>query len=232
MKRVLIFGPEPLSPKPGVEWIHVPLIKVVPLPLQKRQQALEKALPFDGVIVTSKRSVQLLKETQYVPAHRPFYAVGRATYAKIVQLYSEALCPETRCPSITIYCAKDERQEGIIELLNQYPVKQYPAQKLFWPKAARARTLLEDYPGVIGATFYDIAQIYSPDQPPSLPFDQIDEILFTSPSTVESFFNLFPPLKRSIHSKMQAIGPVTDQILSKAILSKLKESKNDTLHSS
>lgn len=200
MKKVLTFGPEPLSLKANVEWVHIPLLKIIPEPLQVRQNYLQAASEFDGVIITSKTTVPLLKEAGYEPDGRTFYAVGNATREQIIKYY----------PLATTHRATDERQEGLIDLL-----KTFNGRALFWPKAAQARTLLSKLSIVKSAIFYDSYPIYTRSSCPLLPFEKIDEILFTSPTTVTTFFHLYSPLPPCIQSKMRAIGPVTQSILTK-----------------
>jgi uroporphyrinogen-III synthase len=106
--------------------------------------------------------------------------------------------------------AKEETAEGVIkelELLN--PTDGY----FFWPHSSLSRPAMKDYfkkkkwP-LQDCILYD-TKLIKYEQNPDL--TQVDEIIFTSPSTVDGFLANFGQLPKE--KKLTAIGPITQKKL-------------------
>lgn len=103
--------------------------------------------------------------------------------------------------------ASDSTQEGIIELISK--IDGY----FFLPHSRRARSALTDYMREKGIPFFALdlydTVFQKPDPVPNL--DDFDEIIFTSPSTVEGFLKIYGRLPKD--KKLTPIGPVTERAM-------------------
>ncbi|MBN4066748.1 uroporphyrinogen-III synthase [Simkania negevensis] len=137
-------------------------------------------------------AVDLLKGKQII-------AIGSAT-AERLHGYSVAV---DAMPEVAT-------QEGVVALLNEEPLER---TYLFCPHSSLARKVLREYLERRGALhrflhFYTtMPRLNEP--PPDLAI--YDEIVFTSPSTVDAFRSLFPNMP--FQEKYRAIGTVTAKSL-------------------
>lgn len=186
MKKALYVGLT--APKrDDKEVLHVPLITIVP----RKHANLSGFYEATHVIVTSKTAATLCKEL-FDGSTKTFLSVGSKTTAALT--------------AQNILTAVNECQEGIIELIESLNLSN---PLFFWPHASGSRPLLASYLTKKGYRFieeilYD-THFCSPKEP--LNFHEIDEIHFTSPSTVEAFFHLFGPPPEGI--QLIPIGEVT-----------------------
>jgi len=108
--------------------------------------------------------------------------------------------------------APETTQEGMIELLKIIPLQN---AYLFWPRSSRSRALLGTYMlSLVPKVRVQILDLYEtiyqrPEPVPSL--DGIDEIVFTSPSTVAAFLQIYGSLPKN--KKLTPIGPITARAL-------------------
>ena len=126
-------------------------------------------------------------------------AVGEATKRRIEeQGYSVLAAP------------KEETAEGLISALDQLELKD---AFFFWPHSALSRPLLTDYFAERKVRFCACAVYDTKFQLPGPlpPLEEIDEIIFTSPSTVHAFLHYFGKLPKG--KKLTPIGPVTKKTL-------------------
>ncbi len=180
--RVLNLG---LRPKPGT--FHYPVIRTQFL------GSVESALllwpQFTHVIFTSQSTVEYWPG----PWDKPTLAIGAATAAA---LQKRGLNP---------LLASEATQEGVVELVKG--IEGY----FFLPHSKRARPVLTEYfeqhrIPFLALDLYDT--VFQKLEPvPNL--DDFDEILFTSPSTLEGFLRIYGKLPTD--KKLTPIGPVTDR---------------------
>ncbi len=201
MKRILYLGTDPTNYSHTGELIHYPVIKIVPLNPKDLFDDWERCT---HLVITSKHAARLFAEhlrAAKKTINQEVIAVGTAS--------ARALEKE-KIPVNQI--AREETQEGIIELLEKSPP---PKNAFFYlPRSARSRPLLTDYLARSGYSFKAI-DLYDThfQKPGPLPdLEQFDEIIFTSPSTVDGFCAL--ELKIPEHVILTAIGPVTQLRLS------------------
>lgn len=192
-KKVLYLGLDPAHYQGWGEITHLPQIKVV-----SRKMRLESIEPFTHIIFTSKSAVRFFLEQFPSIDGKVVIAIGKIT---ALHLQKKAIFPN--------YISQEETQEGIISLLNQLDLK---AAYLLLPRSTRARPLLVNALKKRGIRYRAI-DLYEtvPTQLPLPDLNQFDEIVFTSPSTVEAFFAASPALLKKI--KMRPIGPVTSNRL-------------------
>ena len=125
------------------------------------------------------------------------FAVGRAT-AEVLE----------RVDCI----AHIETAEGIVAELEK---RDLSSANICLPRSALSRTVIPDYLHMRGVSFtapilYDTAQ-RRPDPLPLL--DEFDEIIFTSPSGVQAFVDIFGALPKD--KQLTAMGPITEKALEK-----------------
>lgn len=184
-KRILHLGLKAPSPIQDQEIVHCPIIQIRP-----RTFKIDTT-PFTHLIFTSKTSVDLFPQFQ----DKQVIAVGHATALRLM----ERGIPVTET-------ALDERAEGIIDILERKNLKD---AHILWPHSAGSRPTLRQYLEKRGIRFQELI-LYDtvPLQPDPLPdLTKIDEIVFTSPSTVDAFLQFFGAIPKK---RLKAIGPVTE----------------------
>lgn len=217
-KYILYLGLNPEHYAANGEITHWPIIQIVSRPLTDPflREALHHFAHYTHVIVTSKSTVTILKDhllhlnidlQQWKV--KATLAVGQVT-AK--HLKSVGIVP--------LKIAQNETAEGILEELKQLPLEK---ANIFWPHSSQARQVIKDFL-VEQNIQHTTCVLYDPKpRPPSqLPsLDHFDEVIFTSPSTVQAFFTFFEQLPSSL--SLVAVGPITARFL-KSIL---EERKNE-----
>ena len=194
-KRVLCVGLEVHHQSETIDYVHCPLIEIVP-----RDISLDIS-KYTHLIFTSKTAVRLFSK---LTERRNFItiAVGKAT--------ASALQKEK---FIVQGIAEDECAEGVVKVLEGIDLK---GAYILWPHAARARSIIKDYLRKQNVNFDDV-ELYDTvtRKPPIVPnLSDVDAIYFTSPSTVDAFlevFGSFPDLE------LMCIGPVTQKHLEKKL---------------
>jgi uroporphyrinogen-III synthase len=183
--KILYLG---LNPKPGT--VHYPVIRTEFC--GNLELALKQWAQITHVIFTSQTAVRYWPG----PWDKELIAVGDAT--------AGALREKGLAPLIAPFAT----QEGVIELVRG--IKGH----FLLPRSKLARSALTDYFDTCNTPYlvidlYDT--VYQQLEPvPSL--DDFDEIVFTSPSTVEGFLRIYGKLPRD--KILTPIGPITAKALS------------------
>jgi uroporphyrinogen-III synthase len=205
MRRILYLGlevPDELTKEHEVT--HLPLIQIVPRPKENPEirQALDDLAHYTHVLFTSKTAVDLFfSYTNDFKSHAFFASVGSKT-ADRIRSYGFT-------PSLI---AKEETAEGLIEALSSLNLTE---AYLFWPHSALSRDILtawmESHQLRYRATiFYDTLPLI----PHNLPqLGDFEEIMFTSPSTVDAFLSAYNSLPKD--KIINCIGPITRHHLQK-----------------
>jgi uroporphyrinogen-III synthase len=178
--KVLYLG---LNPPPNV--YHYPVIRTVPH--ADPTAALALWPQFTHIIFTSQTAVHYWPG----PWDKTLIAIGPATAAA---LQKKGLDP---------LVAPFATQEGIIEMIAA--IDGY----FFLPRSKRARSHLTDFLHRCHKPFYalDLYDTVLQRLEPVPDLAQFDEIVFTSPSTVDGFIQIYGQLPRQI--KLTSIGPIT-----------------------
>lgn len=202
---ILYLGTDPSRVVAERPVIHYPVIKLIP-----------RDIPFDvfqdiplysHFIFTSKNTVSILKEKGFsfsALKGKTVFAIGLVTKSKLEEegvVVQRVSYPET--------------QEGLVELL-----KKEVLDYVFLPHAALARDVLEKFL-VTNQIRHKICNLYDTvtqklEPIPSL--DDVDEIIFTSPSTVKAFFEIFFSLPHG--KKAVCLGPITEGALNRYLTRK------------
>lgn len=203
MPRTLYLG---LKPPDNYEGVHCPLISIHPRPLSELKTSFEKYPSYTHLIFTSQTGVDL-----FVKAHQFFRLEN---LPKIIAAVGQSTGKALRKNGLQVdFIPPTETAEGLLPFFENL----HSAHYLFWPHSALSRPVLTDYWQRRGIRYqecilYDTLTNYE-QKLPSL--DGIDEIVFTSPSTVDAFYEryrFFPENK-----KLTPIGPITAAYLSKMI---------------
>lgn len=190
---------------PDPTFVHTPLIAIQPLADDSGLRAAACTLDaYDYLLFTSRHAVYAL--TPYVTA----------------------LPQALRVVSIGSTTTEALRQIGIIESEqveqdNSYGVidwfRSRSRGRVLIPRSSLARDII---PKGLRALGYEVTTItayenHLPENPQKVDLGQIDRIVFTSPSTIDNFINLYGALP--IGKQLMARGPVTAHYLQ----TKLKE---------
>lgn len=207
-KKILYLGLDPACYQSKGHVTHWPIIQIIPRPLSEPsiKNALSNFEAFTHVIATSKSAVAILMdylEQLNIPLHRwaakATLAVGQATAKHLI------------AGGITPFkVAVDEKAEGIIKELMQLDLTD---AHLFWPHSSKARLVIEEFCTsrairLTSCTLYD-PKTRIPGELPQL--KEFQEIVFTSPSTVDAFLEVFGTLPT--HACLTPIGSITGSYL-------------------
>jgi len=213
-KKILYLGLDPSRYVFEGSLAHCPLIKIIPCSLKKKEVALsfQKFDLFTHLIFTSRSTVSILlnlcrekKISWDRISKKKILAVGKGTEALLTQ---EGLSPD--------FVASPETAEGIIKLFEQIELKE---AHLFLPHSSLARSVLNRYMKKKKIIYTSCVLYFTRFcKPKSLPdINSFDEIVFTSPSTVEAFCRIYGTFPQ--HVELIPIGPIT----AKKIISKKRE---------
>ena len=204
MKTILYLGLEVPPTLIHEKIIHCPMIKTVAFPQEHHTitDAFKIFSSYTHLLFTSRTAVTAF--FNFAPhfgitldeiKHKQCITVGQRTAEKL---------REHGIKNSII--ADNETAEGIIERLQAEDLSQ---STIFWPHSALSRDILTDWMkskniNHHACIFYNTI-LQHPDPIPSP--DQYDEIIFTSPSTVNAFFKYFGPPNPD--KKLTFIGPIT-----------------------
>ena len=176
---------------------HYPVIRTEKIESPQLMQALTIQDRFTHLIFTSKNGVRHWHESGGTFSGTAI-AIGNATAEKLFQLGAAALI------------APNATQEGVIALLETMPLEN---AFLFYPRSKLARPCLANYlhKRSVPACIFDLYDTVFQKIEPVPDLNLFDEIVFTSPSTVDGFLRIFEKLPRD--KKLTAIGPITHQAI-------------------
>ena len=184
--------------------IHYPVIRLIPKSIKEEKvcSCLNKLTSFSHVLFTSKNCVEILWDLCHQLSIDPSaslqdkcISIGPSTSSILRSKGVEPLLE-----------ALESTQEGMIASLEGVELK-----CVFYPRSSLARSLLSNY--LIEKNIpHELLDLYDtvyqePAHKPSL--EEIEEIVFTSPSTVDGFFKIFQKIPEGIKVSFQ--GPVTER---------------------
>jgi uroporphyrinogen-III synthase len=212
MKKVLYLGTDPeqfeRDEQSLKELIHYPVIKIIPRSVENPdiRCAYEDLDLYTHLVFTSKNAVQVFcQHMNLLDKHlsdlntKIIAAIGEATAAK---LGSQGLIPS--------WTSKVETQEGMVEMLSKIDLKN---AYVFLPRSALSRPILLNFFKEQKIRFQacDLYDTVTQALDPKPDLTQVDEIVFTSPSTVKAFLEIFGRFPSG--KKLSAIGPITQEAL-------------------
>ncbi len=207
-KSILYLGLNPSHYQKERPMVHCPVIKIVPRSKEcpEIREVFSKIEEYSHIVFTSKNGVRIFFDCLEAFGHdreklksAVVIAVGRIT----------ALCLEKEGLSAN-YVAGNECQEGIIDILSEIDLE---GANILLPRSSIARPLLSEYLEEHKIK-HQICSLYDtithrPDELPNL--NDVGEIIFTSPSTVDAFFEIFDRVPEDI--QLTALGPITRKAL-------------------
>lgn len=204
MRKILYVGLDPKYFQGDGHITHLPLIKIVPRPFESFSHVLDLQ-SYTHLIFTSKTAVRILIDSlnhslKFIET-KEIFVVGKVTAAY--------LKPFGLKPTLI---AKEETAEG---LMKEMIPSQHKESHFFWPHSALSRTIIPDFfkqhdLKLTECILYD-TQTHYPEQ--HFNVHAFDEIVFTSPSTVEAFLEVFGKFPCDV--KLTAIGPITAACLTR-----------------
>ncbi len=203
-KKILYLGLDP-SHYGKENVVHCPMIQISPKPFGEIKESLLKFNEYTHIIITSKTTISMLdlyfKEigsTIQELKKKNVIAVGHVTAKYLNKAGIACRIPQS------------ETAEGVVEVLEKLDLCN---SYLFLPQSAQARPVIKSY--LIHRNIrVEICEIYDTKTliPKILPqLENFDEIVFTSPSTVKAFLEIFGTFPKNI--QLTPIGPITAKFL-------------------
>jgi uroporphyrinogen-III synthase len=212
MKTILYLGTDPSYFFANGHVLHYPIIHISAKSAEDQniKKAFDALREYTHLIFTSKNAVRVFFEI-FDQRKEDFEILKEKKIISIGKVTSDFLLKKKLMPCLQ---AEEETQEGIIEKLSREDLSQ---AHIFFPRSSLSRPVLLDFLQNLSirheaCDLYDtIPQFFEPY--PDL--KEIDEIVFTSPSTVEAFFSLYGYIPKD--KKLSVIGPVTEEALKKRL---------------
>lgn len=211
-QTVLYLGLDPPEKWCGAAVLHYPVIRIAPREPGEEsiRIAMESLHTFTHYVFTSQSAVRIFFD--YLPLYG--YGVEHLLGSGIAVGAATAACLQRYGVRIAAV-AEEERAEGIAKTISSLGLKN---PYFLWPRSAKARTVLTEFWTFRGMRYCDVilydTELYHQGIPPSL--DTIQEIVFTSPSTVDGFLKTWGALPDN--KKLTAIGPITEEALKRSRL--------------
>jgi len=195
-----------------MRFYHFPIIKVLSRSpdLPEIRETFAQINEYTHFIFTSKNSVRFFFEylshfqlDMHDLVNKTVIAVGKRT-AKVLADFGIA----------RYFVSEEETAEGIINFLNK---SNLCSAYIYWPHSALSRPILREF-FINNKIRFQECIFY--DTQPHLPeplshlchfIDTVDEIIFTSPSTVDAFFHFLGKFPQN--KTLTSIGPVTKKHL-------------------
>ena len=184
---------------------HLPVLKIKPKAFEEVSDFIKQITLASHIIITSQTTAEILAnylqklKINLSELHGKIWiAVGKSTEKVMKQLQ----LPVTKV-------AEFECAEGVIEVIKKLNCKN---SFFFWPHSSLARPLITSYLSENKISLLEFS-LYEPivNRDLSLPcLENYDAIMFTSPSGVDAFKELYGQLPQK---NLLAIGPVTKAYL-------------------
>ncbi len=212
MKTILYLGTNLAFSLPNARVIHFPIISIAPRSFTEKHlfSSFEDLPNYSHFIFTSKNAVAIF--FQYATRmyndlsfmkKKEIYSVGEVT-AQALDKYEVNVS----------FIAHPSTQEGLIKKMTNV---NWQNTYVMLPKSSLARPLIENFLKDRQIR-YQAPNLYDTitnknQEVPSL--DLVDEIVFTSPSTVKAFTELYGNIPQN--KKITSIGPITQQALDEVL---------------
>lgn len=205
LPTILYLGIDPKHFLEPCHLIHYPVIapQVRPIEDPQVQKAFATLESITHILFTSQQAVHFffshLTTMRKRIGKQIFVAIGKATASALEERGYRAE-----------WISLVETQEGMVELLE---TKSLEGAYFLLPRSSRSRSILIDFFEKKRVCYmaFDLYDTLIKQSGPLPDLTEVDEIVFTSPSTVEGFlkiFGIFPQNK-----KLRAIGPITQAAL-------------------
>jgi uroporphyrinogen-III synthase len=204
IKKILYLGTSLARFSKGQRVLHYPVIRLIAKHSDDEyvRFCLERLGMFSHVFLTSQNSVSILWDLCASLGLDPLLSL-QGKCISIGPVTSYALQSRGVEPFSE---ARVSTQEGMIDLLQ---ARNFSLPYVFYPRSSLARPVLRQYL-IENKISHELIDLYdtvyqAPEPKPSL--EEIEEIFFTSPSTVEGFFRVFSIIPEGVRVSFQ--GSVT-----------------------
>ncbi len=208
MKKALYLGLHCVEESIDRLVTHYPIISIHPRPKSDPMivSAFQNFEHYSDLIFTSKTALTLFF------GYAPHFGIEPAQIgSKIITVVGKSTAAAAARHGLNAaYPPKDETAEGLAALLSQQDLS---GAYFFWPHSALSRSILPAFFKARGIKFCDCIfyDTYPNRHLPPIDLNQFDEIIFTSPSTVDAFKELLGEIP--MDKQITAIGPVTQAYL-------------------
>lgn len=209
-KTALYLGTDPthFARRSFCRVIHYPVIKILPRSIEdpSLRQAYEALPHYTHFIFTSKNAVEVFCQHREQLHYSLTDLRAKAIFA-IGEVTAKHLSRHGLSPSRT---AVEETLEGMVEMLREIDLSE---AYVFMPRSVLSRPILENFFKEQGIRYCacDLYDTVTQPLEPKPDLSQVDEIIFTSPSTVKAFGEIFGSFP--LGKKITAIGPITEKAL-------------------
>lgn len=212
MKTALYLGTDPSYYVSESKIIHYPIIQIIPKELSdpKLHQVLLQLVDYTHIILTSKNAVLVFFKLVRL-VHQDLTFLKKLNFFCIGDVTAHHLALEGFSPSVI---AQIQTQEGLIKELGAFDLNR---AFILYPRSSISRNVLAEYfiSNGIKHTLCDLYDTIPATREPDFDFSEVDEIIFTSPSTVEAFFLKFGFIP--LDKKLITVGPITAEALKRRL---------------
>ena len=181
---------------PDATYIHTPLIEIVPVDDDTQlRRAIADIDSYDYVLFTSRYAAK------YVGAlsvkHTRIVSIGHTTTKALHQIGVEE-----------VYEVEEDNSYGVVSWFSSQP-----RGRVLIPRSNLALSIIPEGLRLLGFEV-DCVTAYinrMPEHPKKVNLDEIDRIVFTSPSTIDNFICLYGALPEK--KELVTRGPITEQHL-------------------
>lgn len=187
----------------NTEYIHTPLIEIVPMEdNSKIREAVENLQDDDILLFTSRFTAvywhKIMTEVGMEWGNQQIVSIGNTTTHTLQELGAS-----------NILQAKTDDSYGVIETFKQIDT----THRIFFPRSNIALNIIPDGLRKLGFHVRTIAAYRNimPENAEKVDLEDIDTIIFTSPSTIDNFIKLYGYLPENKQYKTR--GPITERHL-------------------
>jgi uroporphyrinogen-III synthase len=206
MKKILYLGTDPSHYKcQQGQIIHYPVIRIIPRCSSHVKDAYGKLSMYTHLLFSSKNAVSVFfQQLELLAISRDI--LQTITILAIGTITANYVAKYTQCH----FVAHQETQEGMIAILRALDLEK---AYLFFPRSSLSRDVIIDFFQKNNIQFKDcfIYDTVTQKNYPLPDLREIDEIVFTSPSTLKAFIEIFSVIP--LDKKLITIGPVTQKAL-------------------
>lgn len=192
---ILYLGLDPKNFPRKENLFHYPVIRTEKIGIWNEE--VERAFQMSTHLIFTSQTAVLYFPKQIF---QEVVAVGSATQKALYE------------KGVSSHLAPVATQEGIIDWIEE---KGPDDASFFWPRSMQSRPLLEQFLQKRKAFIFDLYDTVMQIPGPIPSLDEVEEIVFTSPSTVRGFLQIYGKIPEG--KKLTAIGPITAQALQWAI---------------
>ena len=181
---------------PDANYIHTPLIEIVPVDDDTQlRRAIADIDSYDYVLFTSRYAAKYVGALSVM--HTRIVSIGRTTTKALHQIGVEE-----------VYEVEEDNSYGVISWFSSQS-----RGRVLIPRSNLALPIIPEGLRQLGFEV-DCITAYNnrmPEHPKKVNLDEIDRIVFTSPSTIDNFIRLYGALPEK--KELVTRGPITEQHL-------------------